>query len=87
MFFSEYEIARRMAEERIRDHLREAEIHRLLRQAGLDQRAWLPRQACRLLSRLGHLLVALGQRLERYEVPSGTSCRQLPRASEASSGG
>ncbi len=50
--------------------LQKAETERLLREAGIDQRDWFSYQSARLLSRFGHLLVALGERLERYEAPS-----------------
>jgi len=70
MFLPHHETVRRLAEERVRNCLREAERHRLLHEAGVDERGWLSSRFCRLLSRLGRLLVALGQWLEHYEVPS-----------------
>ncbi len=67
MMFPNPDLYKRIAEERMRDCLRQAEVRRLLREAGIDQRGWMARQSCRLLCQLGHLLVALGRRLERYE--------------------
>ena len=61
------DVYREIAEQRMRDCLREVETRRLLHQAGIEQRGWMARLMCRLLGGLGHLLVALGQRLERYE--------------------
>lgn len=46
-----------------------AERHRLLKEAGLIRRPWLSSQLCRSLWRLGRLLVATGQRLERHYAP------------------
>jgi len=75
MLFLTYHEVMCIAEERLRDCLREAERRRLLRQAGMDERSWLSHRLCWSLSRLGHLLVVLGQRLERYEVAgAGSSC-------------
>ena len=47
--------------------LHRTQTRSLLRQAGLEQRGWLSRKNHWLLCQLGHLLVALGRRLERYE--------------------
>ena len=56
--------------------LQKAEVERLLRKAGQDQRGWFSHQSARLAGRVGHLLIALGERLERYESPScGESLR------------
>lgn len=57
--------------------LARAEEHRLLSEAGLIRRPWLSCQVCRSLSRLGHLLVTAGQRLEQRYAPM-----TLSRASE-----
>lgn len=70
MLLPNYDLAERTAREQVRSSLREAETYRLLRRAGLGQEGRVSYQVCRLLSGLGHLLVALGQRLERYEVSS-----------------
>ena len=55
-------IMRRSVEER----LRQAEIHRLLRQVRGDRPGWLRGLVSRILSRLGRVLVILGWRLQRY---------------------
>ena len=68
MIFPNPDMGRRVMEERMRDRLHQAEAHRLLREAGIDQWGWLARQGCRVLGQLGRLLVALGRRLERYGV-------------------
>jgi hypothetical protein len=67
MILPNAEMAKRVAEEQRQDLLREAETYRLLRQAGIHRPGWLSRQICWLLYRLGHVLVILGRRLERYE--------------------
>jgi len=53
--------------EQTRDWLQEAEMDRLLRQAGVDQRGWLRIQADKGLCRLGEILVAVGSRLICHE--------------------
>ena len=59
-----------------------AEEFQVLRQAGLAQPGWVSCQVCRLLSHLGHLLVVLGKRLQRYAMPAIPSVEQQ-RTSEA----
>ena len=61
--------AEHLMEIRTQGLLRRTETRSMLRQAGLEQQGWLSRQNCWLLCQLGHLLVALGRRLERYERP------------------
>jgi hypothetical protein len=73
MILPNAEMAKQVAEEQRRDLLREAETYRLLRQAGLFRPGWLSREVCWLLSRLGHVLVILGRRLERYEASPAAS--------------
>jgi len=53
--------------EQTRDWLQEAEMDRLLRQAGIDQRGWLRTQADKGVCRLGEILVAVGSRLVCHE--------------------
>lgn len=53
--------------EQINDWLQEAEMDRLLRQAGIDQRGWLRIQADKGVCRLGEILVAVGSRLLCHE--------------------
>ena len=81
MLFPDYK-AERVAEEQSKDRLREAATRRMLRQAGLVQPGWVSCQVCRLLSHLGHLLVVLGKRLQRYAMPAIPSAEQQ-RTSEA----
>jgi len=62
--------AQRLMEMRVEEALRAAELHRLLREAGIQRQGWLSRPGCWLLYQLGRLLVALGQRLQkRFQVP------------------
>ncbi|HEY75333.1 MAG TPA: hypothetical protein G4O00_04015 [Thermoflexia bacterium] len=72
MFFLDYEAARQLMERRVQKHLQEVERANLLRQARAGQRSWLTYQASRALSGLGHALVVLGQRLQRYTVEPAT---------------
>jgi len=66
--YDEY-VGRYIAEQRVRAGIREAEIRCLLREAGPKRQRWLSCWARRLLGHLGHLLVSVGKRLERYAVP------------------
>ncbi|MGD8752093.1 MAG: hypothetical protein PVG14_11755 [Anaerolineales bacterium] len=59
-------------EERVRGSLQQAQVHLWLLQAGLEQRSWMRRKGCRLLSSLGHSMVSLGRWLERFETSSTT---------------
>ena len=59
-------VEQRIAERRRQETIREAEINRLLYEAGLIQPGPLSRLWSKLLGHLGHLLVAVGQRLECY---------------------
>lgn len=68
MIFNPF-LAEAIERERMEEFRREAEKRRLLREAGVDTRLWLIRQICRLLNRLGYLLVVLGRRLERMATP------------------
>ena len=60
------------AKARHADIRREAERWRQTRGT---QRSWLGRQGCRMLCQFGHLLVKLGQRLERYDGGSAEGYR------------
>lgn len=62
-----YDMAKRLMEERVRAHQRKVEIRHLLQQIDGRRRGWFSCQACRLLSGLGDTLVALGRRLQQYE--------------------
>ena len=63
-------------QQRRRAALQKAAAAQLLREADIDQRGWFSHQGARLVGRFGHLLIALGERLERYESPSrGQSLR------------
>jgi hypothetical protein len=59
--------AERIRDERLNELLRETEIRRMLREAGIYQGYGIIRQVRRLRFRLGHMLISLGQRLERFD--------------------
>jgi len=84
MYVPNYYLAQRLAEQRLRDCQRKAEMRRMLQQAGVDQRGWLALGACKLLSGLGCLLVALGRWLERVARSPVAPSAGLPRVSSAS---
>jgi hypothetical protein len=84
MYVPNYYLAQRLAEQRMRDCQRKAEMHCMLRQAGVDERGWLALGACKLLSGLGWLLVALGRWLERVARSPVAPSAGLPRVSSAS---
>jgi hypothetical protein len=58
------EISKRYYQERFKA----AHTFHLLRQAGIAHESRISRISCRLIVSLGHLLVALGNRLERLEI-------------------
>jgi len=78
-----YYLAQKLCEQRIQDGLRKVKRHYMLEQAGVDQRGWFTFQACKLLSWLGCLMVAVGRRLERHAMPPVAPSAWLPRASGA----
>ncbi len=57
----------RMAEQQMKEYLREIEISNLLDEVRPRRRSWGSRQACRVLRGLGHVLTSLGQRLENWD--------------------
>jgi histone H3/H4 len=63
-------VAERTMHLQVEENLQEAAFHRLLRQAGMQRRGWASQRVCCLLCQLGHLLVALGERLRQYGLPS-----------------
>jgi hypothetical protein len=66
MLSAHYRSVKAVMDLRVADALQDAESRALLRQATIQPRTWLPQQGCWLLCQLGHLLVALGRRLEQY---------------------
>lgn len=62
----------RIAEQRSHAMIQEAQLDHLLSESRLEQRSWLQT----LASRLGHLLIALGKRLEPAEFPEYTLARE-----------
>ena len=76
-------VAMQLAKEYRNDRLREADMRRLLHATGLERPHWTSRQAYRLLYGLGHLLVMLGRRLERYGVPTTVPVAERRRTNGA----
>ena len=70
MNFINYEVAKCIMEEKIRNHLRDAETKRLLKEIRMVRGSWLSRRMLHVLTTLGRLLVALGQKLENYGISS-----------------
>lgn len=66
MLHPDFAVAEMVMEKAVAERLHEAETYRLLRQTKARRSSWLFRQGCWLLSRFGHLLVTLGQRLQQY---------------------
>lgn len=67
--------ARAMMEMRLDEAQRRANSTDRLLQAGIEPRRRLSRPACLLLCQLGRLLVAMGRRLERFDVPQSLPLR------------
>lgn len=63
-------VVERTVQMRVKEELCRAESHRLLRQSELQRRGWVSQRGCWLLCQLGHLLVALGERLRQYDLSS-----------------
>jgi hypothetical protein len=78
-----YYLAQRLSEQRLQECTRQAEMRCLLEREGVDQRGWFHFQACRLVSGLGCLLVAMGRWLERVASPPVASPAGLPKTSGA----
>ena len=57
-----------LANEYIRDCLKHEETRRLLKQNDKNQPGRFYSALCRMLVSIGHLLVAFGHRLERFEL-------------------
>ena len=71
MFRDDLYVAESLMFERVEERVAQARSRALLHQLSARQSA-LSRSSCRLLCQLGRLLVALGQRMERYAL------RQVP---------
>lgn len=69
MDFSDLYTAERLMEMRVKEALEQAEVRRLLREAGVRQQGFLQRQSRWLVSWIGCLLMALGQWLLNYALP------------------
>ena len=70
MAFENLYLVKCAIDQRTKASLEEAKSVRMLREAGIDHRPRIIRQARRVLSHLGHSLVSLGQRLEHYGASS-----------------
>lgn len=69
MFHGDMRAAKAEMDTRVQEALRRTESRRLLRQAGIERRAWFARQTCWILCQLGRLLVGRGRRLEQVAAP------------------
>ncbi|UCC64837.1 MAG: hypothetical protein JSV36_07290 [Anaerolineae bacterium] len=69
LFPTNHFLIAQMVDMRLEEELRRAETRRLLHEAGIGGRGWLSRESRWLLCQIGRLLVAVGQRLERYTQP------------------
>lgn len=83
MIYPDYRVIIYIEEARRQDNLREAEISRLLRRGDIDRYSQdnLSRWVRKNLANVGHLLVAMGRRLECCEEATDTlSPRPRPRS-------
>jgi hypothetical protein len=69
----EFKLAEELMEMRKEGAQQWSESRHLLRQAELVEPSWFSRQRCWLLCHLGRMLVALGERLERYALARSLS--------------
>jgi hypothetical protein len=63
--YIDYRMAKALTDLRVEEMRREAEMHRLIRQARGRRAGWGTQPICWLLGQLGRLLVALGRRLQQ----------------------
>ena len=66
MLYVHPDLNKRMEDRRRAEARHRADAWRLLRQARGNRQPWFAQQGCWLLCQLGHLLIRLGQQLERY---------------------
>lgn len=69
MYFVDFNLIKAAQELRVEKALDQLKEEQLLRQARPVRRGWLSRQRCRLLVQLGHRLMTIGRKLERYGLP------------------
>ena len=80
MLQSELYISEEIMHKRLHERRQGLEIRNLRKQAAALRPGWLPRQACRLLCGLGSLLVAIGERLKRYDVARPLPLEEVGRS-------
>jgi hypothetical protein len=73
MSYMEFRLAEELMEMRKEGAQQWSESCHLLRQAKLVRPSWFSQQRCWLLCQLGRMLVALGERLERYALARSLS--------------
>ena len=69
MCYVDYRSAEEIMHLRAEEARHHAQLRELRRQVEGNQQGWPARQGCWLLYQLGHRLVVVGQRLERYGLP------------------
>lgn len=73
MSYMEFRLAEELMQMRKEGAQQWSESRLLLRQANLVRPSWFSQQRCWLLCQLGRMLVALGERLERYALARSLS--------------
>lgn len=73
MYDIDFNIAEPMMNMNVEEAQRRAKARRMVLQVGMLHRPWLSRQGCWLLCQMGHLLVAMGRRLEQCGLPRSLS--------------
>lgn len=68
------------AEQRRKEAVHQAAMARLCREAGIDTRGWAARQVCAALCGLGRVMIAVGHRLERFDLPATTTSTRQQQA-------
>ena len=62
---TDFDFTERLMYQRVEEELRQAELHRLAREAGGTDQGWLRERTSMVLEQLGSLLVSTGQRLKQ----------------------
>jgi hypothetical protein len=83
MNFIHHEVAKCITEERIRNHLRDTEIKRLLQQIGIAQGSRPSHRLLSVVTALGRMLVTLGRLLESYGISSADISSDVQNSSQA----
>ena len=76
MLQSDLYVSEQTMHKRLHERRQDQEVRNLRKRTAALHPSWLTRQVCRLLCGTGSLLVALGKRLERYDLSQSVSLEE-----------